>query len=552
MEVSFQHANPFRGNESYVLRFADNVRNQTACILVDAGTGVEVESLLDSSSDDYLAAVLLTHAHVDHYSTLAENIVHQAPVYAASDTAAILPEVFAVGTDHYDLENTDAVLDAVEPIDGWEQVTADIRVRPIPAGHAPGAAGFCIQFDDCGESHTLLATGDFTCRRAAGYPGLETAPSIDVDGIFLTGTTANDLETTLTDAVGTILTRAQAGSTTLVTTSGLTGVHLAYLLANAGEQYDIDVPISLVGHVAKLATRLEYDHDALEFVPEFHHSDRCLASGQITIAGPEVPVDGSARRLFQAIREDAGATLVQVTNGGPDPVSSAPCTVYEFTIKNHPTKETIDEVVDALSPTQIVIVHQTGSNADRYKDQYDSFVWATDDDEIHTLYDDGWQPPPWVTEATRQRVRTRSGQRRKQLVGDSVSGLELSFPRVERASDVDLEAEGLNVTTLHDRLANPSAEFSANASSSESLSEMDVLEPERETTDDTTTDGRLQAILDRLDGIERSISTAQTEVAAQVVDAGDESTLLRVHDPTVFEDATHGDTVTIAVVSENE
>ena len=63
MNVSYQHANPYDGNESFLLRFEQEM-GQTACILVDAGAGVDIDDLL--GDDKYLTAVLLTHAHSDH------------------------------------------------------------------------------------------------------------------------------------------------------------------------------------------------------------------------------------------------------------------------------------------------------------------------------------------------------------------------------------------------------------------------------------------------------------------------------------------------------
>jgi len=51
----------------FLLRFGTGGA-ETACILVDAGDGVDLDSLLSPS--DKLVAICLTHAHVDHYAEL--------------------------------------------------------------------------------------------------------------------------------------------------------------------------------------------------------------------------------------------------------------------------------------------------------------------------------------------------------------------------------------------------------------------------------------------------------------------------------------------------
>jgi putative mRNA 3-end processing factor len=60
-------------------------------VLVDAGTDVAVDDLL--ADDEYLTAVVLTHAHADHYQSLAANLRDGAPIYASEATARILESV---------------------------------------------------------------------------------------------------------------------------------------------------------------------------------------------------------------------------------------------------------------------------------------------------------------------------------------------------------------------------------------------------------------------------------------------------------------------------
>lgn len=443
MRVSFQHANPHRGNESFVLRFHESGRPRTPCLLVDAGDGVDLDGLL--SDDDYLVAVLLTHLHMDHYRSLGQIHRDQAPVVVSPSTAAIFETVLSEANRQHDLAGPASLAGVLEPADGWVDVIDTVRVHPVPAGHAPGATGFVIRFDDGDGTGDILATGDFTCRRAAGFAGFDPSTYSNVGAVFLTASTNEDQEAVVTELLGTTLERAHAGSTTLLTTGALTGVHLAYLLTAAADYLDFSVPIELAGQAAKLYEDLDYDLAAVTSTPEFARPSAHLNDGGITIAGPAVPEEGSAARFYECIRDDPEATLIQVTTGGERPLDSGGCTTYAFEFRNHPTQETLDDVVTSISPTQIVIEHQRGRAADQYKDQWNSYVWATDDDEEHVIYDDGqWSPPPWVTDAMHRRVRGRERLHTEYLDGD------LPLPGLERHRDADLVAEGVDT----DRLSN--------------------------------------------------------------------------------------------------
>ena len=215
--------------------------------------------------------------------------------------------------------------------------------------------------------------------------------------------TSEAFEATLTDAVGAICERVWAGSTVLTTASGLTGLHLVYLLGQLADQWDERLPITFASHVATLYGRLEYTVPNVETEAEFADPMGVLATDGVTIARPEVPIDGNAKRLFETISDDPGATLVQLINGGSSPVTSAACTTHHFSLSNHPSPQTIDDIVEVLSPVHAVITHQQGAAANQYKDKYASYVWATDDTDCYTLLDEsGWTPPPWVTESTKR------------------------------------------------------------------------------------------------------------------------------------------------------
>ncbi|MFC7078779.1 MBL fold metallo-hydrolase [Halorussus caseinilyticus] len=302
MNLSYQHANPSKGGGSYLLRFRDVTRDRTACVLVDSGVGVDLDALL--GDDEYLAAVLLTHAHLDHYATLADSLRDGAPVYAAEPTAKVLEDVLTEGEKNYEIGTTESVTDAIRPLDGWQTLVPDVEAAPVPAGHAPGAAGFVVRFHDGSRANHLLFTGDFTTRRVAGYPGFRTDLPVDVDALFVNVSTTDDFEETLTESLFTIIERARAGSSVLVTASALTAVHYAYLLGHLGERLNQSTPITLAGQAAKLYADFDYDVPNVETVPVFDSANDLLERGAVTFAGPEVPSEGA----HTACSEPSGTT----------------------------------------------------------------------------------------------------------------------------------------------------------------------------------------------------------------------------------------------------
>ncbi|ERJ07409.1 cleavage protein [Halorhabdus tiamatea SARL4B] len=543
MKVTYQHANPNYARESFLIRFHRNSVDQPVCILVDSGEGVNIDDLLDD--DEYLTAVLLTHAHFDHYCTLGSNLRDSAPVYATPETAEAIKTRLNTALARDNLSQPDTIRNAIEPITDWENVTGGIRVRPVPSGHAPGASGFSIQFEHGDEKQYILATGDFTRRRAAGYPGI---PSyIPADCVFLTGATSGDVEEQLTEAVATIVERTMAGSTVLATASGLDGVRLAYLLASISSVNEVSVPITVVGRVATLWDSLEYHHPAVKSVPEFDQPGEVLETGELTIAAPSTPQCGSSAALFGKIQNDANATLVQVTNGGFKPVKTAGCTVADFTLRNHPDMDTVDAVVEALQPFNVIITHQKGQKGRRFKNKYDSFLWSTEDDDQYTVYDSEWTGPSWVTQETRRHIQSHIESANAATSTLSESG-EMVFPDVERHSDIDLEAEGLNLEKLAERIHVDTALL-------EDVSSFDPNEAgDIETSDNNTDEATKKAggaqttadeILDRLARIEEAVTGVDR--TATVVDTRGDTVLLRVSDESLAGNLTHGQTLDVTV-----
>lgn len=551
MKFSYQVANPRTGGESYLLRFQGAINGQTACVLVDSGRGVDLDSLL--GEDEYLTAVLLTHAHLDHYISLSETLRHGAPVYVSEPTANVLENVLTEGEKNYDIGDSSDVLDSLSPVSDWTSLLSGVDVRAVPAGHVPGGAGFVFRFRDDEEYNHVFVTGDFTTRSAGGYPGLPTTFPADVDVLITNGTTRDTFEETLTDATATALRRAEAGSTVLLTASGLTGVSTAYRLGHLSDQLDCAVPVTLVGQAAKLYTDLGYDVPNVETVPVFDGVSGLLQRGAITIAGPEIPVEGSSRTLFSAVKDDAAATLVQLTGGATNPVESASCTVYDYELVNHPTLDTVDTVVAELDPIQIVVGHGTRRQLNRYRGRYDDgFVWlgATDDENV--LYDDGrWLAPPWLDEAAADAIRRQDWRENGVRTGTSNAKDWDDVPAVERSdeSPPKLSTEGLRIDDLEAQFQSPTmtGESSPSADGDQSGGKPDDSEDttDSEPAQEPLDDEFRAELLGRLDDIESAVSDSDSRISARVVDAGDGVTLLRVLDAdTEFE---HGEELELLV-----
>jgi putative mRNA 3-end processing factor len=542
MNVRYQHANPYAGNESFLLRFErEGSQSQTACVLVDAGQSVDVDELL--ADDEYLTAIVLTHAHSDHYQSLAANLRDGAPIYTSAATAHILETVLNEAQHHADgVTDTEAVLDALEPLDDWESPVEGLRLASIPAGHTPGAVGFLFQFESDDQRKTVLATGDWTWERAAGYPGFDATLPMDVGAVFLTAATNDDYEENLTESVGTVCERATAGSPVLVSASGLTGVQYAYLLGHLVRELSQPLSVTLVGHAAKLYDDLDYDVPNVEAVAEFDDADELLAPETVTIAGPEVPTEGSSGRLFGEIRNDPNATLVQVVAAGNTLRSSTRCTTHDFAVVAHPTEAEVDTLVEDLDPTQVVITHQRGRGRSRYKDKYNSYVWATGDESEYTIHEDGeWVAPPWMTTEGIAYVNRNGGFGGDGWLSKTFASPdeELPLPACERVDeDVDLAAEGLDMDVLRQRLR-PSKSSSRTVEKTE--------ETEATPTSEELSSEGVASITARLDAIESQLEG--TTYTARVVDAGDDITLLRVLGEI---DAEHGQIVEVTVRSPND
>jgi putative mRNA 3-end processing factor len=558
--ISFEHLNPHSGHESVLLRFDDPTTETTTNLLVDAGANVSLDTLED---DEYLSGVLLTHAHLDHYQSLPSVHRDAAPVYTSPGTAAVLDTVFESGHTNYDL-NPDATADVlkhVEPLNhGWTSITNSLDIAPLPAGHTPGACGFLLQFTDGYGPHYVLVTGDFTPRAVAGYPEFDPPDAlvdgdVHLDALFLTQATSDSADQQLTDALRITLERVRDGSPTLLTTNGLTGVHLGALLARAREQRlgTTTPPIVLAGQVAKLYADLGYDLPGIETVPVFDDPASVIDEAAAVVSGPEVPVEGGSKRFFDDIKTDSNATLVQLHTPATDPVESAGCTTYDLPYRAHPPQSVLDELVADLAPYEIVLVHNQDSEPDRYHDQTACFVWAPDYQDRHELYADGqWQAPEWISDSGVQRVQSRHpGPTDRERLSES------ALPELG-CSEINLSREGIDVDALPETTSPKQSESEADTAEVTSSDDSSKLS-DADSAPDTDPDGDAgppsrKEIVDRLEGLEATVEdlpetqpSAETQetrsVSVRVVDAGDGLTLLRVDDTTL--DVPHGTEIEI-------
>jgi putative mRNA 3-end processing factor len=444
MNISFQYANRRKGNTSLLLRFDGLVEDQTVCLLVDAGQGVDVDALL--SDDEYLTGILLTHLHYDHYTALGDALRDGAQIYASEPTAALLDDVLSVAAIHADSAvDREEILDHTVAVTEQTTIAGAIDLYPVPAGHAPGATAYYLQVEADGETETLLLTGDCTLRRAGGYPGL---PLHEVDGLVLNGATGSAFEDELTEAVAKTIELASAGSTTLVTANGLTGVQFGYVLGHALEELDQQLTITITGHAATIYERLEYDVPNVRSVPTYDRTDEVLGPGGVTISGPESPTEGSSGRLYGTISDQPGAALVQLVGGDGKRVTDGQCTSVHYRLVNHPAAETLDTIVDVTDPEQILMFHQDGKELAAYREHFDRSVWAPNDSDAYRIYDErGWRTPPWVGEYTRRAlVDADTGP----ILDTGTNSLDTP---VAREPSPDLEAEGLDLDRLRERFA---------------------------------------------------------------------------------------------------
>lgn len=460
MNVSFQYAN--RHNTSILLKIDGVLSNQTICLLVDAGEGVDVDSLIDNDENEYLTGILLTHLHLDHYDTLDENLRDGARIYTSEENEKLLDTVLSEANSNDGQSfDTQTVRSAVEPISTSVTIGDSLTITTVPAGHTPGATAFYLELETSSGTETILITGDFTRRKVAGYPGL---PLHDADTVVLTGATSSKFESSITGAIDNAVQQGVSGSPTLVTAAGLNSVHVAYLLGHTLEKTSQSIQVNIVGQAAKLYDALDYDVPHVNSVQEYNPSE-VMDAGCITISGPDVPNSGGSKLLFNEIRDDPNAGLIQLVGSNQGEIADSRCTTNQYEFVNHPTMETIEDTLELLNPKQVVVTHQTGQDLERYRDRFSTVVWAPKSNREFTLYEGGvWSPPDWVSDSVIKTFREDASE----IAFASVDSSSISFER----TSVNLEAEGVHVDQLA-LLSEGTSECKYSTSSSPSASDSD-------------------------------------------------------------------------------
>ncbi|WP_230890108.1 MBL fold metallo-hydrolase [Halobacterium sp. KA-4] len=431
MNISFKYAN--RSNTSVLLKFDGIIDNQTLCLLVDAGEGTDVDSLINEDENEFLAGILLTHLHLDHYISLDENLRDNTRIYTSKENEKILNTVLSeANSNRTNSFNTHQIQSSVTPITDSITIGDALTITPVPAGHTPGATGFYIQFGSDGDTETILITGDFTRRTVAGYSGL---PLHETDTLILTGATADSFQDSITSALDKALEHGVSGSPTLVTASGLNCVHFTYLLGHLLDRTSSPSQVNIVGQAAKLYDALGYAVPNVNSIQEYD-AGNVVGESYITVSGPDIPNSGGAKLLFDEIRHDPNAGLIQLVSGDRGDIADSQCTINRYVTVNHPTMETVENTIELLNPEQAIITHQTGDNLERYRDQLPTAVWAPKDNQTYTFYKDGeWTPPHWINKETLRKYNSSTQPIKLPAVAPDTD----SFRRM----GVDLGGEGV-------------------------------------------------------------------------------------------------------------
>jgi putative mRNA 3-end processing factor len=534
MRLHYQRANPDVGDESLLLRFEGLLPDRTVCILVNSGRGVHVDELIDESRGEYLGGIIVTNAHPEYYCTLGENVREETPIYAAPDTVTILAELLTEPHAR-NVERRDAVLEQLVSANDWSQLVHGLRIHPVPSGHAPGTAGFLFEITDEEDIHTLFLADEFTTRQAAGYPGIDLDFPVEVDALLVSGATDEEFTPTLTETLSTICERVRDNSTVLVTADEPTGIHAAYMLGHLGKQLESPFPITATGRTATLCEQLGFSIPNVATLSEYDAPEDVLTPGTVTIADPNAPVQGVSGQLFATLADDPDAAVVRLTTGAATPTSAARCTVQSFPWHNYPDRETLDTVVDALAPVQVVTGDRYGAEKTDapFDPEYDSFVWTVDDDLVYTLYDgQGWVAPAEVDPDSEEQIRQRASDHRDVV---SLSEYEMSLSLPTRREDADLAAEGLALDAVRDRLDSEAGSWRSSGGRSKTTSATDGGA--------TTIDASLASLHEQINEIESTVVGRTYQ--ASVVDAGGDVCLFRVQNPPSSFD--HGQDVTLVL-----
>ena len=154
-------------------------------ILLDCG----VENIEDLVKEDLhtIDFAFCSHAHEDHCRGLKQ--LHQAipelPIYTSEVTAKLLPLYCSQGRTFDDVDWCETLL--------WRSpfnITSDLQIELIPAGHIPGAAAIVITYITDERSYKVMYTGDFSVSNFQLVEGMsiENLRGLAPDVLILEGT----------------------------------------------------------------------------------------------------------------------------------------------------------------------------------------------------------------------------------------------------------------------------------------------------------------------------------------------------------------------------
>jgi putative mRNA 3-end processing factor len=543
MQISFRHTNPAASHDSTLLEVSPRDKDPY-WYLIDAGESVSPNAFI--GADDSLDGVFLTHAHSDHYASLGEVLSPEIPLYTSPPTGEIIEQVYTEADRYQNLGNADSIAEALTPIETWTELADGIYVLPIPAGHTAGAAAFLFRIDDLeynNETVTVLTTGDFTLRSAAGYDGLTVPDLIDIDLLLANAATTPDFPEQLSEAVETILERSLGGATTLVATGALTGIHVAYILGHLSERLNRSLPIHLAGQAAKLYSALNYDIPAVSLHPKFNHTDEVLASGAVTIAGPEAPNEGSTNRLFGVVKDDPDAVFVQLTTSSPEIIDGVACATHHFEVSNHPSEDQFLSFVEDHLPRHLILKHVGSEGAKELGSSFENlFHWGNDDMNAHVLYDDGeWVAPQWLSTSNATRIRQKNYRESDVRMPIDQPIEDLPTVSWERGS-ATLQTEGVAVDDLQERFESTQPEQPSHQEPTEPNQEMSPTdtpsteatpeaEPAAESEDSGISTAFQTETVERLEAIELTLDDlTSTSSVEETVETGFDAVETRLDD----------------------
>lgn len=521
MNLSYQCANPTTQDSSFVLRFHLN-SGKNPVVLVDSGPGVDLSNLLND--DDYLAGVLLTHLHQDHYISLPENIKRGTRIFTSEINRTILQNVLVNYAPKHSQTPTEwataSLFKDIQVPSDWEEITEEIHVRRIPVGHAFGATGFVIRFRENNDWQHIVISGDVSFDSVAGMPPATDILPIEPTVLFVnTPENGVESENNLTEILNSIL-ESRDNNCTLVATSSLTSIQFALIVAKIAEQYDESLQATLVGLAGGMFEALDYTNPHIETYPHPDEIESLTKPGHILFAGSENLKVGYSAQIHQRLSRIGGETFQLLGWDNKHNPQNQTEAVTTFQYSQHATERELADYVRALGPIHTILGH---GGYERLKSQLrDCFVWEsgnTRDPRLLYSSTKGWHGPPWLDSGVVDTILQKATQR-------ASHGYRRTAPWPTIGQQViDLKQEGVNVNSL-----------SLTPKTTESSDTVYVTGPET------------QARLGSQKPSKYDPSSSNIHTKARVVKIDEETILLK---PTELpDDLEHGDELSLRIVAQ--